>query len=201
MTVRPLLQADIPLVVTLQRACFPPPFPEELLWKRAHLERHLELFPAGQLVAVIGERVVGSATNMLMGEEQWMSRNDWETMTGGHMLSAHDPEGTTLFGVDISVSPEFRRQGMGRKLYEARFSLVQSLSLKRYGTATRIPDFASSGCPTIPAYLGEVARGDRTDRTVTPILRMGCMITGFVEEFMEDKESGNGAAILEWRPT
>ena len=41
MEIRRLQRADVEGVVALQRACFPPPFPEELLWKREHIERHL----------------------------------------------------------------------------------------------------------------------------------------------------------------
>lgn len=49
--VRDMLPKDIEGAVALQRDCFPPPFPEELLWQISHLQRHLEIFPEGQFVA------------------------------------------------------------------------------------------------------------------------------------------------------
>jgi hypothetical protein len=49
--VRPMSSDDVQDVVALQRSCFPAPFPEELLWQPQHIERHLQLFPQGQLVA------------------------------------------------------------------------------------------------------------------------------------------------------
>lgn len=191
-------------VVALQSLCFPPPFDPELLWQLHHLKGHRELFPTGQHVAVKGGTVIGSSTCMILSESNWQEHADWEATTGGHNLAKHDPQGTTLFGVDISVHPEFRGLGVGKALYQARFAVVQSCQLARFGTACRMPDFRSASISfpglTPEEYAQSVASGARRDRTLSPLLKMGVRLTGVIEGHMDDEESGHAAAILEWSP-
>ncbi|HMS56885.1 MAG TPA: GNAT family N-acetyltransferase [Fimbriimonadaceae bacterium] len=191
---------DVPGAVALQRACFPPPFPEELLWQSAHLFRHLEVFPTGQFVATVAETVVGSASNLIISEANFQSHANWETTVGGHDLNAHDPCGSTLFGVDISVHPNFRGRGIARRLYAKRFEFVRMNSLLRYATACRLPDYIHSGVENIHEYVQAVVRGVLTDRTLTPLLKLGLEFDRVIENHMEDEESGNTAALLIWEP-
>lgn len=190
--------------IDLQRACFPPPFDAALLWRREHLERHLEVFPQGQFVALEGERVIGSASALIISETNWQRHSDWETTVGGHFMNAHESAGTTLYGVDISVHPEFRGKGVGRALYCARFSLVGQLGLARFGSACRIPDYSaareSEPGLAVEQFCSQVAAGDRIDRTMTPLLRYGLRFVDVIHGYMGDEESADAAALLEGAP-
>jgi ribosomal protein S18 acetylase RimI-like enzyme len=195
---------DISEIVGLQRECFPPPFPEELLWTAEHLRKHLELYPEGQFLARMGHRIVGSASACRISEGNWLAHQSWEDTVGGFNLERHDPGGSTLFGLDISVHPDFRRQGLGRLLYQARFELVREAALARFGTACRMPDYQaalSKGQTTSQEeYAQSVVLGTLTDRTMSPLLRYGLRFQGIIHDHMEDEESGNAAAILVWTP-
>lgn len=193
-----MLPGDIPGVVALQRACFPEPFPEDQLWTADHLLAHLSRFAPGQFVALAGDQVIGSASNLILPEELWNAHLGWEETVGGFTFDNHDSSGTTLYGADISVHPEFRRQGIARHLYAARFSLVRSLQLNRYGTACRIPDFLASGLASPAEYCEQVVSGVRTDRTLTPLLAMGLSFVQLLPNYMPDPESGDCAALLEY---
>lgn len=189
--------------VALQRACFPQPFPEELLWREEHLARHIEVFPEGQFVAIEAERVVGSASNLLLNEETWQRHATWEETVGGPFFANHTPYGSTLYGADISVAPAHRAKGVGRALYNARFDLVRSHKLVRYGTACRIPNYLSFHecfCGTTKQYIAVVLEGKTTDRTLTPLLRFGLSYVATLENYMLDEESGNAGVLLEWLP-
>lgn len=201
--VEPLTQATIAGAVALQRDCFPPPFPEELLWSKAHLLAHLDIFPEGQFVAVDRDKVVGSASALIISETNWQAHHDWETTTGGHLMENHEPTGSTLYGMDISVHPAYRGQGVGRLLYQARFALVEKLGLARYGTACRIPDFevwSKTHNGTVTDYCQRVVQAEVRDRTMTPLLKYGLTFVQVLKNYMDDSESGNCAALLEWRP-
>lgn len=203
-TVRQAQIGDIPGIVALQSDCFPPPFPVELLWTPAQLGRHIEVFPEGQFVALVEGRVVGSASSLVIPEDTWQSHGTWEETTGGFFFAGHDPSGSTLYGADISVHPDYRGQGIARALYAARFDLVRRLRLVRFGTTCRIPDYLAWSRDNVGAsqeqYCEDVAAGLATDRTLTPLLRMGLSLVGVVHGHMEDEESGDAAAILEWIP-
>lgn len=205
---------DIRSAVGLQRLCFPPPFPRELLWNAEHLERHLAVLPEGQFVVVAAndpmlgnpkkQTVLGSASSLILGEATWQSHGSWEKTCGGFFFENHDPAGTTLFGADISVHPGYRGRGIGRMLYQARFDLVRKLGLVRFGTACRIPGYLawSQGRTdaTPQAYCADVAKGALQDRTLTPLLSYGLHLIAVAEHNMKDEESGDAAAILEWVP-
>lgn len=166
---------------------------------------HVRKFPEGQFVAVseTGD-VVASCSNCLVVEATWKKHGSWVATVGGPNIEGHDDSGSTLYGLDIAVHPAWRRAGIGRALYAARFGVVRARALTRYGTGCRIPDFreAKRQVPhLIPAaYAEEVVRGARQDRTLSPLLRFGLTFLGVVNNYMEDDESANAAALLEWKP-
>lgn len=196
-TIRPATQDDIPGIVALQRACFPPPFPDDLLWQPEHIENHLKIFPEGQFIAESDGEILASATNILVTEEDWQAHFPWETITGGLDLHRHNPDGTTLYGIDISVHPNARKQGIGRRLYKARFDLVKELGLTRYGTVCRIPGFQGSPYNDVEEYVQAVKDRQRTDRTLTPFLKMNMTVVGLIPNYLDDPESADYGVILE----
>lgn len=195
----PMREEHLNGVVRLQKLAFPAPFDESLLWQRWHLERHLEIFPEGQFVALFGQQVVGSCSNTLISEEHYQAHLCWEETVGGYELSTFTPHGTTLYGLDISVHPAFRRIGIGRTFYTERKKLVKTMNLKRFATACRLPDY-SRKCEEFAhdSYVKAVQEGELEDRSLTPLLRYDVQVIEIIRDYMEDPESGNAAALLEW---
>lgn len=204
--VRAMTLDDVEGVAALQSACFPPPFPQDLLWKPHHLRRHLSVFPEGQFVAVVDGTIVGSASNVRIAGDRLRAHASWNETVGGLELRGHDPTGAVLYGVDISVHPEWRGQGVARRLYEARFALVRLQGFERYATSCRLPGFREwlAGRPLseemLDRYLGKVAIGVLVDPTLTPLLKMGLRLVCGSTNHMDDVESMNCAASLEWTP-
>ncbi len=190
----------IPGVVALQRECFPEPFPLESLWQSNHILAHISTFHQGQFVIVHESQVVASCTNMLISTSDWQAHQDWLTTIGDLSLTNHNPQGNILHGIDISVHPSHRNQGLGKLLYLARFDLVRNFKLEKYGTVCRIPDFQASGTKQLSDYVQQVVENILVDRTLTPFLKMGLTYAGTIENYMEDEESGNAGVILEWTP-
>lgn len=186
-------------VIDLQRLAFPPPFDEELLWKKEHLDAHLQKFADGQFVALLDDRVVGSCSNTLVSRARYDQHLSWDETVGGYFLETFESGGQVMYGLDISVHPDYRKMGIGRRFYEHRFALAQKLNVL-YATACRIPFFSQSGVSSPRQFCEEVVSGTRTDRTLTPLLRYGLKFTDVLEDYMDDPESGNAAALLEWRP-
>jgi GNAT superfamily N-acetyltransferase len=192
---------DIAGVVALQQKAFPPPFDPELHWDPEHIEAHIRVFPLGQWVAVSHDgTVIGSCSNTLISEERWNLHAPWYRTVGGPSLEGIELNGNTLYGLDISVDPDFRRQGVGRSFYEARFEYVRNNQLTRYGTACRIPGFVECEETSAENYVQNVVTAEMTDRTLTPLLRYGLTCLGVIENYMPDPESLNHAALLEWKP-
>jgi len=186
-------------VIGLQRLAFPAPFDELLLWREDHLRAHLDKLPTAQWVALDGDKVVGSCSNTQITQEHYDNHLSWDETVGGYSLDTFDPYGKVLYGLDISVHPDYRRMGMGRAFYTQRKIITQQM-FDFYATACRIPDYQTSGCPDVETYCEEVKFGQRIDRTLSPLLRYGLSLVDVLTNYMNDPESGNAAALLEWRP-
>lgn len=150
--------------------------------------------------------VVASSTSVLISEERYQAHLPWEETVGGHFLEGHDPAGTTLYGVDISVHPDHRGKGLARQVYEARFAYVRENRLARFATACRLPGLAGwlhgrrASKNLLEQYLGLVNSGELSDRTLTPLLKLSTTLVGGAMDYMDDEESCNCAALLEWSP-
>ena len=193
--------ADVCGAVELQKLAFPPPFSENLHWDPEHLLRHIEIFPEGQWVAEMDGQIVGSCSNALISEKVWQAHASWSATTGGPFIWNHETKGSTLYGLDITVHPDTRRIGIGRAFYNNRYRIVVQRGLARYGTGCRMPDYrtyAECHAPTaLSTYAAKVVAGEIVDRTLTPLLRYGLNYLGVIENYMEDVESANAAALLE----
>jgi len=200
--IRNMTSEDLAGVVELQKSAFPPPFPQDYHWDPHHLQQHIDIFPDGQFVAELEGRIVGSCSNTIISEERWRAHENWYLTVGGPAIRGFTRKGTTLYGLDIAVEPSVRRQGIGRAFYEARYALIRSLGLTRYGTGCRIPGFSQYHRlhPEVDVhrYGALVAVREVTDRTMTPLLHMRLTFLEIIEEYMEDEESANAGALLEW---
>jgi len=189
--------ADVDGVVALQAAAFPPPFPQEYHWQAHHIRSHIQRFQIGQFVADADGQIVGSCSNTVISEAKWQAHGSWIETVGDPGIKAFDMQGTTLYGLDITVHPAYRRQGMGRAFYEERYKLCRAAGFTQYGTGCRMPDFRASGVASVEEYAKEVVAGIRNDRTLTPLLRYGLSFIAVVRGYMEDFESDNAGALLE----
>lgn len=190
--------SDIAQLVNLQFEVYPPPdFPPINRWGASHLEAHQEIFPQGQLVAVIDGRIVGSSTSMITTRERAEKPHTFAEITGGARLLAHDPEGDVLYGVDLLVSPYFRGLGVAKKLYEARFLLQQRLGLDTLFAGARIPGYAPyASRMSAEEYVEKVVAGELRDPTLSMQLHLGFRVKGILPRYMPDPQTRNYAALI-----
>lgn len=203
--IRQMMPDDLPAAVALQPLAFPPPFNPDYHWDAETLLGHQQVFPEGQLVAINNSQVIGTCSNTVIDEKTWQKHANWYVTVGGPDLDNFHPQGSTLYGLDITVHPDFRRQGVGRAFYNARFNLIRDKNrLQRYGTGCRMPDFRAYQTDhqdvTVEQYADAVVAGHLTDRTLTPLLRYGLRFLGVIRNYMPDFESDNAGALLEWTP-
>lgn len=200
-TVRPYTLADWDALFRIQRECFPPPFPVDQIWSREQIETHLRLFPEGALCALVDGEVVGSCTCLIIQFDPHHPGHTWSAVTGDGWITPHNPEGDTLYGVDMGVRPDFRGKGVARAMYQARFDLVRRLGLTRFMAGGRMPGYQRYADRLSPeAYAAEVVAGRIVDPVITPQLKAGLKPVFVVHQYLTDEESGNNALLLEWRP-
>lgn len=193
--------ADWEGLFRIQRECFPPPYPEEQLWSREQIETHVRLFPAGSLCAEADGELVGSCTSLIIQYDPADAAHSWSEVTADGYITTHNPDGDSLYGVDMAVRPAWRGKGIARAMYQARYDLVRRLGLKRFLAAGRMPGYHRHGAElTVEQYAAEVVAGRLIDPTITPQLRAGLKPLHVIRGYLPDEESGNAALLLEWRP-
>jgi len=187
----------------LQRIAFPTLGAQELM-RVEHYASQYRIFPEGQFVAVVRDgssrgRVVGQGSGFFIDFDFEHSGHTFREIIAGGYFTNHDPNGAYYYGADISVHPDYRGHGIGRKLYEARKALVRRYNRRGIVAGGLIPGFVHCKHAMSPhEYVKRVVRGELNDPTLTFQLRNGFVVRGILENYIEDSASDNWSTLIEW---
>src|SRR6185436_12141376 len=109
---RQLQKTDFQPVVELQQRCFPTIEP----WTREQFESQLAIFPEGQLGVEIDGLLIATSSSLIVDEEDFGSYHTFQEVSDGGFIRNHDPEGDTLYGIDIAVDPTHRGERLARRI-------------------------------------------------------------------------------------
>ena len=196
--VRTVEPQDFPGIIKLCERTYPGSVP----WSTRQLERHLEIFAEGQLVAVDRtHEVVGYAASLIVYWNDYAMDASWRDFTDRGMFTNHDPVlGRTLYGAEVMVHPEIRGSGVGGKLYDARRMLAERLGLLRIRAGARLRRYAQyADRMTAEEYVRRIVRKSLRDPTLSFQLNRGFHVLAVVEHYLRnDPESLGWAAVIEW---
>lgn len=182
----------------LQRICLPTLAEEEYLLKK-HFLKHSELFPEGNFVAKIDGIIVGLGSGFLCPFDFEHPQHRYKEFVDDGFYTNHDPDGDWYYGSDISVHPDYRRRGIGGKLYHARQGIVKKLNKKGIVAGGLIPTFAEyKDKMTVHDYVEKVVAGELYDRTLSFQLNNGFKVRGTIENYIEDEASDNWSTLIVW---
>jgi ribosomal protein S18 acetylase RimI-like enzyme len=198
--IRNYTEEDFPELVRIQQESFPPPFPSELWWNEEQLTNHVTLFPEGALCAEVDGELAGSMTGLLVHFDPAQMAHTWEQITDNGYIRNHDPQGNTLYVVDICVRPAYRQLDLGRRLMQSMYEVVVHMGLDRLLGGGRMPGYHRQAVGmTAEQYLQAVVNGEMKDPVITFLLRCGRTPLGVVPDYLEDEESLHYAALMEWK--
>ncbi|WP_241535961.1 GNAT family N-acetyltransferase [Indiicoccus explosivorum] len=193
-------EADFEGMIRIQRECFPPPFPQELLWNEAQLRNHITLFPEGAICASVDGKLAGSITGLRTTFDPAFPEHRWEDVTDDGYIRTHNPDGETLYIVDISVSPQFRKLGLGKLLMQAMYQTVIELKLERLLGGGRMPGYQQVADEMTPeSYIKRVTAGELRDPVISFLLSCGRKPIHIVPNYLDDEESLNYGVLMEWK--
>lgn len=194
--VRQARATDIPQLLELQHDCYPT-LSTIAVWGEAHLRRHMEVFPEGQVVAAKDGRLVGHSASFRVQKELALKPHTFREVTVSGTFGNHDPRGDALYGAEIMVHPDFRRTGIAARFYEYRFELMKRLGIRYFIAGGRIPGYAAvKEKMTVQQYVDDVVSGYRADRVLTPQLRSGLRVHAILPNYLNDPNSENFATLL-----
>lgn len=193
---RPLVSADFESVVALQLQCFPGMKP----WSQAQFESQLQHFPEGQIGIWIDGELVASSASLILDYADYTDWSNWHELSDHGAIGNHDPEGDTLYGIELMVSPAFRGRKLARRLYDARKSLCRQMDLARMMIGGRIPGYAKHAERlTAAQYVEQVVARSLFDEVLTAQLANGFSLRELVPDYLpSDEDSAGWATCLEW---
>jgi len=173
---------------------------DDTYWEEEEIENLLSIFPEGQLVILVDDKVVGSALSILVNYKKASSNHTYQKITGNSTFSTHDPEGEVLYGIDVFISPEYRGLRLGRRLYDARKELCETLNLKSIIFVGRIPKYSQYADEITPKeYIDKVRLKELYDPVLSFQLSNDFHVLKIMKNYLEgDVSSQEYAVLLEW---
>jgi predicted amidohydrolase/GNAT superfamily N-acetyltransferase len=170
------------------------------IWSRQTIAKLLKLFPEGQLCIAVDDKVVACSLAIIVDYDEYGDKHTYEMITGKYTFSTHDATGDTLYGIEIFVSPEYRGLRLGRRLYEARKELCESLNLKSIIAGGRIPGYHSHAETLSPRqYIDKVKAKELYDPTLTFQISNDFHVRKVLKNYLPgDHESKEFATLIEW---
>ena len=199
--IRSYAAADFDELIRIQAESFPPPYPEELLWNHEQLTSHIAHYPHGAICIEVDGELAGSMTSLRMNwDPDHPAQHTWAEVTDDGYIRNHQPDGNTLYIVDLCVRPKYRKWGLAQLMMQAMYHLVIAQGMDRLLGAGRMPGYhLVAGQMSAEAYLESVTAGELRDPVVSFLLRCGRMPVGVAADYLDDEESCNYAALMEWR--
>ena len=194
--VRQIRIEDFQQIVALQERCFPGMKP----WTREQTESQLALFPEGQICIEYQGTLVGSSSALILDFAMYGDWHSWKQIADAGFIRNHDPDGNTLYGIEIMVDPSYRGMRLARRLYDARKKLVRERNLMRIVLGGRIPGYAKhKDAMTAREYVERVITKALVDPVLTTQLSNGFVLKRLLRSYMDsDAESVGYATLLEW---
>lgn len=169
-------------------------------WSKTAIAKLLKIFPEGQLCIAVDDTVVACSLSIIVDYNEFGDKHTYQLITGDFTFSTHDTTGDTLYGIEIFVSPEYRGLRLGRRLYEARKELCESLNLKSIIAGGRIPGYHEYADSITPRqYIDKVKNKELYDPTLTFQLSNDFHVRKVLKNYLPgDHESKEFATLIEW---
>ncbi|MGK9368629.1 GNAT family N-acetyltransferase [Melioribacter sp. Ez-97] len=194
--IRNLRLEDYDNLVELEKKSFPGMKP----WTKEQIESQLRIFPEGQIVIEYKKKLIASSSSLIIDMDIYDEEHSWFDISSKGYITNHNPQGDTLYGIEIMVDPAYRGMKLARRLYEARKELARQKNLKRIVIGGRVPgynDFKDK--ISIEEYVDRVSRKVIYDPVLTTQLSNGFVLKRLIPEYLNtDKESAGYATLLEW---
>ncbi len=196
LVLRTLEATDYEAVASLQQVCFP----GMASWTAAQFRNHVETFPEGQIGIEIDGALVATASSLVVDYADYTDWHDFDVISDHGTIANHDPEGDTLYGIEMQVHPDFRSMKLARRLYDARKQLCRRLGLARIMVGGRIPGYAAHREDlTVHAYIEAVMAKRLYDPVLTAQLANGFVLKAIIDDYLpSDVDSAGYATHLEW---
>lgn len=187
-----------PQCAALELEAFPHANPADLL-DQEDIEVYAEVFPEGFFVCLDGDRVVGQGAGIFLDFDFSNIQHRIVDITGAHQCLNHDWNGDWYYGTDIVVHPDYRRRGIGKRLYQLRKDVVQRYNKRGIIAGGHMPGYIDhKDSMSVEDYVEAVKRRQLYDPTLTFQMDNGFEIRGVLYDYLRDEATDDASALIVW---
>ena len=172
----------------------------DVFWTHKQIETLIRIFPEGQVVTVVDDKIVGCALSIIVNYNMVKDDHTYAKVTGNETFSTHNPNGNILYGIEVFIHPEYRGLRLARRMYDYRKELCETLNLKAIMFGGRIPNYHKYADTMRPKeYIDKVRSREIYDPVLTFQLSNDFHVRRVMKNYLpNDEESKHCATLLQW---
>ena len=172
----------------------------DVFWTHKQIEKLIKIFPEGQIVTVVDEKIVGCALSIILDYDKVKNDHTYAQVTGKETFDTHNPDGNILYGIEVFIHPDYRGLRLARRMYEYRKELCETLNLKAIMFGGRIPNYHKYADRMRPKeYIEQVRKREIYDPVLTFQLSNDFHVRKVMTNYLpNDEESKHYACLLQW---
>jgi predicted amidohydrolase/GNAT superfamily N-acetyltransferase len=169
-------------------------------WSEKNIKTLIKKFPEGQVVIKVNNKVAGCALSIIVDYDKFDDHHTYLDITGNYTFNTHNIQGDVLYGIDVFIKKDFRGLRLGRRLYDHRKELCESLNLKGVAFGGRIPNYHQYKDELTPKqYIEKVKRKEIHDPVFNFQISNDFHPVRIIKNYLDgDKASDDYAVLLEW---
>ena len=173
---------------------------KDVFWTHKQIETLIRIFPEGQVVTVVDDKIVGCALSIIVNYNMVKADHTYAQVTGNETFSTHNPNGNILYGIEVFIHPDYRGLRLARRMYDYRKELCETLNLKAIMFGGRIPNYYKYAETMRPKeYIEKVRSRDIYDPVLTFQLSNDFHVRRVMKNYLpNDEESKHCATLLQW---
>lgn len=166
-------------------------------WREGQILKLIQKFPEGQVVIKVNNQIAGCALSIIIDSTVLDKHHTYKDITGNYSFSTHNPNGNTLYGIDVFIVPAFRGLRLGRRLYDYRKELCENLNLKGIAFGGRIPNYHKYADEYAPkTYIEKVRQKEIHDPVLNFQLSNDFYPARILKNYLAGDEASNEYAVL-----
>ena len=173
---------------------------EDVFWTKAQIKKLITIFPEGQVVIIVDEKIVGCALSIIVDYNMVKGDHTYAQVTGNETFNTHNANGNILYGIEVFIHPDYRGLRLARRMYEYRKELCEKLNLKAIMFGGRIPNYHKYADKMRPKeYIERVRSREIYDPVLTFQLSNDFHVRRVMRNYLpNDEESKHCATLLQW---
>ena len=172
----------------------------DVFWTREQIQKLIKIFPEGQIVTVVDDKIVGCALSIIVDYDKVKNDHTYAQVTGKETFNTHSSKGNILYGIEVFIHPGYRGLRLARRMYEYRKELCETLNLKAIMFGGRIPNYHKYADKMRPKeYIERVRQREIYDPVLTFQLSNDFHVRKVMTNYLpNDEESKHYACLLQW---